>query len=145
LAQSLKICALWRLKRGIRLTNREKNNMKITAADVGRKVVLRNGRFDVLTEVKINHCATPNRVYWIDGRFKEQTLDPTDIIAFADEPEVKQDTSTKTLRDEFAMAALTGLLACHNSKANDPETVAEHCYAAADAMMAAREGKTNAE
>jgi hypothetical protein len=146
--------------------------MKITPADVGRKVVLRNGGFDVLTEVKINHCATPNRVYWIDGRFKERTLDPTDIIAFADEPEVKQEPGEalksiekaanqlglsskefyqevnkpiKTLRDEFAMAALTGVMASpHTIAAKElgldklSDGFAQIAYEVADAMLKAR-------
>lgn len=47
---------------------------------------------------------------------------------------------TKTLRDEFAMAALTGLLA---SDTQDTSTVfAKLSFAMADAMMKAREVKS---
>lgn len=42
----------------------------------------------------------------------------------------------KTLRDEFAMAALTGILAKHDNIL--PETVAEIAFSYADYMMEAR-------
>lgn len=43
-----------------------------------------------------------------------------------------------TLRDQFAMAALTGLLAyCHGTD----RQLAERAYLLADAMLAVREGK----
>lgn len=46
---------------------------------------------------------------------------------------------TKTLRDEFAMAALTGMLSANRLGHADKE--AERAYAFADAMLAAREVK----
>jgi len=54
-----------------------------------------------------------------------------------------QKTEQKTLRDEFAMAALSGclsgVLACGRSLApNEQITIAETAYIFADAMLAAR-------
>ena len=42
----------------------------------------------------------------------------------------------KTLRDEFAMAALTGLI---DEYQNDPSVLVAKSYSAADAMLKARE------
>ena len=49
-----------------------------------------------------------------------------------------------TLRDRFAMAALTGFIAGDHpdSPWPDPQTVAKRAYAVADAMLAEREGKS---
>ncbi len=44
------------------------------------------------------------------------------------------------LRDEFAMAALTGMLANHDNE-GDFDDFAKDCYTFADAMLAAREVK----
>lgn len=52
---------------------------------------------------------------------------------------------TKTLRDEFAMAALKGISGHNEFGHNSFEWIAKTAYEQADAMMAAREGKTNAE
>lgn len=46
------------------------------------------------------------------------------------------ETPTKTLRDEFAMAALTGLII--GDKVHGPVSIVDDAYRAADAMMAAR-------
>jgi hypothetical protein len=136
------------------ILEKKANNMKITAADVGRKVVLRNGTFNTI--VDFSDVAPPYYVrlhHGIIGRYKNGTVygkgpDPLDIIAFADELETKQDTPTKTLRDEIAIEVLKCLMKA--SKVTRPEgTVTnaaefpEIAYAFADAMMAAREGKTN--
>lgn len=51
------------------------------------------------------------------------------------------DTPVKTLRDEMAMAALTGLLASgkwHNDGTGFDEFMSVHAYNVADAMMKAR-------
>ena len=45
-----------------------------------------------------------------------------------------------TLRDQFAMAALTGELAREDWHTHEP-TLAAQCYRYADAMLAVREGK----
>lgn len=45
-----------------------------------------------------------------------------------------------TLRDQFAMAALTGLLSCEETSGG-PDEFAEWSYEYADAMLAAREAK----
>jgi len=44
----------------------------------------------------------------------------------------------KTLRDEFAMAALTGILACPEGCGNY-QTMCDDAYKCADAMLKARE------
>lgn len=46
----------------------------------------------------------------------------------------------KTLRDEFAMAALTGMCAADENYDVPAETLAIWAYEQADAMMQAREG-----
>lgn len=46
----------------------------------------------------------------------------------------------KTLRDEFAIAALTGILA-RSSRTQNDEAVAEDAYEIADAMLEARKAK----
>lgn len=43
----------------------------------------------------------------------------------------------KTLRDEFAMAALTGILGGRDNRGSH-SSIARHCYEYADAMMGAR-------
>ena len=51
----------------------------------------------------------------------------------------KDQEPQKTLRDEFAMSALTGNLANSDLNPNcSDETIAKHCYMMADAMMKAR-------
>lgn len=44
----------------------------------------------------------------------------------------------KTLRDQFAMAALTGWFSTENPAEHQRIFVADQCYAMADAMMKAR-------
>ena len=46
-----------------------------------------------------------------------------------------------SLRDEFAKAALTGLLADPNVTAENQKSLADWCYKQADAMLEAREVK----
>ena len=46
-----------------------------------------------------------------------------------------------TLRDQFAMAALTGYCAYNGYVGQEPEFRARYAYAMADAMLAAREEK----
>ena len=46
-----------------------------------------------------------------------------------------------TLRDQFAMAALTGYCAYNGYIGHDPAFRAHHAYTMADAMLAAREEK----
>lgn len=61
-----------------------------------------------------------------------------------DSPHVKTvknaDAEAVTLRDQFAMAALTGLLSALAYK-SDANFVAKEAYIAADAMLKAREAK----
>ena len=46
--------------------------------------------------------------------------------------------SPKTLRDEFAMAALSGIIATPNLQTTDVKILAGAAYGLADAMMEAR-------
>lgn len=46
----------------------------------------------------------------------------------------------KTLRDEFAMAALQGILADSEVKPRSIDDLSGWCYKVADAMLAARKG-----
>jgi hypothetical protein len=48
-------------------------------------------------------------------------------------------TENPTLRDQFAMAALTGLLAAELEYDNPADHMAKQAYIAADAMLKARE------
>ena len=57
-------------------------------------------------------------------------------------PKVKPASSSSNLRDQFAMAALTGLLANPRSHAWPDE--ASRAYEYADAMLEAREAKEGA-
>jgi hypothetical protein len=52
---------------------------------------------------------------------------------------IEPSPETKTLRDEFAMAALTGLLAAGDCHAFNSKEMAAEAYRQADAMMEARE------
>jgi len=45
----------------------------------------------------------------------------------------------KTLRDEFAMAAMRGYLASPHTIVTDEPTLAKFCYIMADAMLKERE------
>ena len=152
--------------------------MKITAADVGRQVVLRNGQKDTVKEISNGFVRLVNypSAYYISGCLNLFTENNFDIVGFANKPVRYAESTpapsaealsfngkegsmpsikipTKTLRDEFAMAALTGFLSSPNNVADKGcknadefyEKVANFSYGQADAMMAAREGKTNAE
>ena len=54
--------------------------------------------------------------------------------------EIEEAERRTRLRDEFAMAALTGMLAA-NVRHYHPEALAADAYLTADAMLAAREKK----
>lgn len=80
--------------------------------------------------------------YWFVNVSKFELVEPSDASNIDDE----QQEDKETLRDKFAMAALTGNLAyshvnpsCGNYQENCSEsTIAERCYMMADAMMEAR-------
>ena len=52
---------------------------------------------------------------------------------------VDPSTNGMTLRDWFAGQAMTGVLALQDADERSYENLAMHCYAFADAMLAARE------
>ena len=53
-------------------------------------------------------------------------------------PDQPATDAPETLRDRFAMAALTGLVPCCDRPESDPAMLAQWAYAQADAMLAAR-------
>lgn len=55
--------------------------------------------------------------------------------------EKSQFLNETSLRDTFAAAALTGILAAPKYAQHTPDDAAERCYRYADSMLAAREGK----
>lgn len=65
------------------------------------------------------------------------------------EGELEHAEARETLRDRFAMAALTGIVGAetldgrlrNEAEARDPTSLAEDAYCIADAMMAARDGE----
>jgi len=59
-----------------------------------------------------------------------------DQIEFLTSPQMQ--VHTETMRDRFAMAALTGLLANEGMYSEHWHTYSKHAYALADAMMEAR-------
>ena len=135
----------------------KEQNMKITQADVGRQVILRNG--DVVTILRWDQSDAIMPImtstgFWYEANGKrQQSSSPEyEIVAFADD--LKQaEESARVLRDQFAMAALTGLIShAANLKVktsgsgykviiNMPPEVAISSYEYADAMLKAREGK----
>lgn len=69
---------------------------------------------------------------------KENLIDECRHLAF----ELGRAVRTATLRDQFAMAALTGMLAAtRETEYVSWDTMASAAYRAADAMLAAREEK----
>jgi hypothetical protein len=61
-------------------------------------------------------------------------MGPHELVTNASVPMLE----TKTLRDEFAMAVLTGLMADHTAPDRPPEFFADLAYKYANAMMEAR-------
>ena len=136
--------------------------MKITAADIGRKVILRNGKVTTIESFDAEDKSwgvvlegTKGSGFRHDGFFYgPYELDEEDIVAFVDESEASYmhethklaNLPTKTLRDEFAIAALTGILSgeLYNYVplgSNSNLERARMAYEQADAMMVAREVK----
>lgn len=71
--------------------------------------------------------------------YDTKTIDPSDMMGFSDDlphPIFTMNEPRATLRDQFAMAALTGLLSDPTS--SGPKGCAEAAYSYADAMMERR-------
>jgi hypothetical protein len=128
--------------------------MKITPEDVGRKVVLRNGIFDYIIKYDNSDAPIETQLSWHKTNGKSINESTLDIIAFADELQTEvpplavqrptdilnaSNQPTKTLRDEFAMAALTGL--CSGNNWFECKDAPKFAYVIADAMLKAREAK----
>lgn len=64
-----------------------------------------------------------------------------DQIAFLTSPQIQE--HHETMRDRFAMAALTGLLANEGMYSEHWHTYSKHAYALANAMIEARKKETN--
>jgi len=71
---------------------------------------------------------------------RENITDLDKAIA-RDFPDTNTWQSKKTLRDEFAMAALSAISSLEFDDIENPEEMALACYKLADAMMIAREVK----
>lgn len=69
---------------------------------------------------------------------EETRMNQRAILGY-DKPERKQPRPQKTLRDEFAMAILPGMMANADWGCMDEEAYAKAAYAMADAMLKARE------
>jgi len=122
-----------------------------TKIKVGDKIRFRNG--DVLTVCDISFNANsvyPVVIHWDEGKqydgcgwtgygrfctHAETDLDIVEIIPAETSEETTQDEMT--LRDQFAMAALSALLQGASTKAAE-ESVAKDAYFFADKMMQAR-------
>jgi hypothetical protein len=107
--------------------------------DLTDRCVVCNRKFGAHSNIG-NHC--PDEV---GGFFKATTFVPpakAGVDAATPYRQQVQIAPTPTLRDQFAMAALTGLWANMQSDADFADTTcdddAETCYMMADAMLAAR-------
>ena len=77
--------------------------------------------------------------YWSVDVSKFELVEPSDESSDVSNIDNEQQEDKETLRDKFAMAALTGKLASSNLNHNySYETLAKYCYKMADAMMEAR-------
>ena len=128
-------------------------NVDATKIKVGDKVRLRNG--DVLTVTVVNlldHPTYPVEVCWVgsgyaytrDGVYWEGEEDPRDIVEIIPAEASEKPTQDKmTLRDQFAMAALSALLQGLSTKSavfriKSEESIGKDAYFFADKMMQAR-------
>lgn len=76
-----------------------------------------------------------------DGKMFAGVPSDFDVVAEWTEPDAPPTEQPETLRDRFAMAALTGMLAAtaHDSNWPSPAEIATRASEYADAMMEARE------
>ena len=99
-------------------------------------------KFDLGEDRHVQVYTEDQEDYWYVHTSKFELVEPSDTSNINDE----QQEDKETLRDKFAMAALTGNLAyshvnpsCGNYQENcSNETIAGICYVFADAMMKAR-------
>lgn len=124
------------------------NKLDLSKCKVGDKVLHRDGSISVIDEVDTSYD-TYFPYHSTKGWFKEsgewcysdlEDNNEKDIVSIVNEPEQKEQ-SEKTLRDEFAMAAIQGLLSDNDVSFETNKEIATACYALADAMMKARDEK----
>lgn len=122
--------------------------------EVGKRYVRRDGGISGIIETRPKHYVSyPFQdldsliTYTGDGKFYSYCGDDRDLISEYIEPAAEPAAAQyvepiKTLRDEFAMAALKATIASPHRKPltpSDDKPLANNCYAIADAMLAARE------
>lgn len=81
-----------------------------------------------------------NWVYHPQGEYKDRFEPQYDLISevYVSDTPPENAPETKTLRDEFAMAALMGLMAHPTIRFDSYKAMGKDIYNAADAMMEAR-------
>jgi hypothetical protein len=103
--------------------------------DLTDRCVVCNRKFGAHSNIG-NHC--PDEV---GGFFKATTFVPpakAGVDAATPYRQQVQIAPTPTLRDQFAMAALTGLCAHHGVNSDYDYTIVDAAFTRADAMLAAR-------
>lgn len=93
-----------------------------------------------MSKIKCKNCGkTCSTEYWSP----KPGIIPAYMVSACCKSELEYQKSelAKTLRDEFAMAALTGLMSNADWFRYEEDSIAERCYALADAMLAVKEGE----
>ena len=112
--------------------------------EAGKRYVMRNGLITgALIKVSSKNypffCKVHDKCWKEDGSFMDLGVhDPEDIVGEYAEHYAPNEAPQLTMRDQFAMAALTGLIARAGEYASTDAFVSS-AYKFADAMMKARE------
>ncbi|MDO6966937.1 hypothetical protein [Rhizobium alvei] len=115
---------------------------------VGDRVRLKaDGRLGVITAIDFGFYYAVrwdkgDNIGCYDCRWSDRDLELVDVT----NTQIPRDTDTLTIRDQFAMAALTGLMSAHDDRgewttADAAVQAAQIVYEAADAMLEARKVK----
>jgi hypothetical protein len=115
---------------------------KITAADVGCAVLLRNGHtatmvsFEPMEKYAIQAVTSSGDPLFFTENGKNDKTTDLDILVFGFKPTKKP--TANPLRDQLICAALTGLLSNPKMWDYNDETIAKFATDQADAVMEAR-------
>lgn len=88
-----------------------------------------------------------SKCLWTDAELEAVETDKTETFVSVSSTQIARDTDTLNIRDQFAMAALTGMIASEGDLVDEgcafytPENAAERAYIFADAMLEARKVK----
>lgn len=88
---------------------------------------------------------TGTRLIWEDAELEAVETDRTETVVSVSSTQITRDTLT--IRDQFAMAALTGMISSEGNLVDEgcafytPSNAAERAYFFADAMLEARKVK----